>query len=69
MMMNIISHVVCSFLGTVAFAVMFNIPPKYYLSGGLTGVAGWMMYVSLTEGVGVSSVSEVQKIALESDKL
>ena len=55
MMIQIISHVVCSFLGTVAFAVMFNIPAKYYLSGGLTGVAGWMMYMFLTEGIHLSS--------------
>ena len=55
MMMDIISHVICSFLGTIGFAILFNIPSKYYLSGGLTGVAGWMMYMLLTAGFHVSS--------------
>ena len=55
MMMDILSHVVCSFFGTVGFAILFNIPSKYYLSGGLTGAAGWMMYMLLTAGFEVSS--------------
>ena len=55
MMVDILSHVVCSFLGTIGFAILFNIPSKYYLSAGLTGVAGWMMYMLLTAGFSVSS--------------
>ena len=55
MIMDIISHVICSFLGTIGFAILFNIPSKYYLSGGLTGVAGWMVYMLLTAGFQVSS--------------
>lgn len=54
-MMEILNHIVCSFAGTVGFAVLFNIPSNYYLSGGLTGVAGWMVYVFLMDVAGTTS--------------
>lgn len=55
MMIKILSHILCSFAGTVGFAILFNIPKKYYLSGGLTGAAGWMMYMFLTTVMDASS--------------
>ena len=55
MIMDILSNFFCSFVGTWGFMVLFNIPRKYYLSGSLTGVAGWFMYLLLTEGLGTSA--------------
>ncbi len=55
MMMDILSHFFCSFVGTWGFMVLFNIPKKYYLSGSLTGVAGWFTYLLLTQIGGASS--------------
>ena len=54
MIIDILSHFICSFLGTWGFMVLFNIPRKYYLSGSLTGVAGWFVYLLLTETMGTS---------------
>lgn len=45
MMGNVAANLICPFLGTVAFAVLFNVPRKYYLAGGLTGTAGWLAYI------------------------
>lgn len=36
--------ILASFVGTVAFSVLYNIPPRYWLSCGLTGVAGWIVF-------------------------
>jgi len=54
MMMDIISNFICSFAGTWGFLVLFNIPRKYYLSGSLTGVAGWFTYLFVAEKIGGS---------------
>lgn len=40
----LIKHVGCSFIGTVAFAVLFNVPKQYYIGGGITGTIGWLIY-------------------------
>ncbi len=43
-MPNIFSQIFCSFVGTIGFAIMYNVPKKYYIGCGFTGMAGWMMY-------------------------
>ncbi len=37
-------HMVCTFLGTMGYAVLFNVPRRFYLSCGFTGMAGWLLY-------------------------
>lgn len=44
MVVEIILNVICSFFGTVGYALMFHVPSKYFFSCGMTGVAGWMTY-------------------------
>lgn len=39
-----IANIVCSFVGTVAFSILFNVPRRFYFYCGLTGMAGWMCY-------------------------
>jgi uncharacterized membrane protein YjjB (DUF3815 family) len=34
----------CPFIGTIGYAVLFNIPKKFYLCCGFTGAAGWLIY-------------------------
>ncbi len=41
---DLVLNVICSFFGTLGFALMFHVPPKYFFSCGMTGVAGWMVY-------------------------
>lgn len=43
-MHGIMMHMVCPFLGTMGYAVLFNVPRRFYLSCGLTGMAGWIVY-------------------------
>lgn len=44
MIQEIFANVVCPFFGTIAFSVLFNVPKRYYLSCGITGTLGWIMY-------------------------
>jgi Uncharacterized conserved protein len=41
---DFIMHVMCPFIGTIGYAVLFNIPKKFYLCCGFTGAAGWLIY-------------------------
>ena len=51
MIMDLLTHFICSFAGTWGFMLLFNIPRKYYLSGSLTGVAGWFAYLLCIEAI------------------
>ncbi len=42
---EIISHMLCSFVGTVGFAVIYSVPKKYYFACGITGMAGWLTFL------------------------
>ncbi len=44
MIHSFIMHVVCPFMGTIGYAILFNVPKRFYLCCGLTGTAGWLMY-------------------------
>ena len=40
-------NVICPFLGTVGYALLFNVPKRFYLSCGFTGMAGWLVYQAI----------------------
>ena len=44
MIIKIIANLSCSFIGTIAYAVMFQVPRRFYIGCGITGSVGWMMY-------------------------
>lgn len=44
MMREFLIHMVGPFLGTIGYAVLYNVPAKFYLSCGLTGMMGWIAY-------------------------
>lgn len=46
-----IQNIVCSFIGTVAFSMIFNVHSKYYVYCGFTGMTGWLTYCLLTPSV------------------
>lgn len=46
-----------SFFATMAFGVLFNVPRKTLLSGGLVGMLGWMIYVVLIDQVHMNLVT------------
>lgn len=38
-------QLLAAFVGTAAFAVLFGVPRKFYMSSGLVGMAGWLIYL------------------------
>lgn len=40
----IVANLICPFFGTIAFSVLFNVPKRFYLSCGITGTMGWIVY-------------------------
>lgn len=53
--MNFIINFSFSFLSTVAFGVLTNIPRRALLASGLTGGLGWLAYIILeTNGYGLA---------------
>lgn len=43
-----------AFLGTVAFSVLYNIPPKYWALCGLIGTCGWILYAFSAPFIGTT---------------
>ena len=43
----IIVNVICPCLGTVAFAVMFHVPKRFYVSCATIGTLGWLVYCAV----------------------
>ena len=48
---EILVNVLCPFLGTVAYVVLFNVPRRYYVSCGITGIVAWLVYLGASEGM------------------
>ncbi len=46
--------ILASFIGTIAFSVLYNIPPKYLLACGLIGILGWITYAFLSPLTGLA---------------
>ena len=44
--------ILASFFGTVAFAILYEIPSRYCLVAGLNGMTGWIVYSLLTPAAG-----------------
>lgn len=44
--------ILASFFGTIAFSVLYNIPPRNWLGCGLIGVAGWIVFSLVRNYVG-----------------
>lgn len=55
----VLANMFCSFLGTVAFSVLFNVPRRFYICCGLTGMAGWLCYLVCEKGMSVSTATFV----------
>ena len=44
MLNEILLNILCPFLATTAYAVMFNVPKRYYFCCGATGTLSWLVY-------------------------
>ena len=62
--MELIFHLLFSFLATVTFGIITNIPRKALVACGITGMTGWMIYYASqtfanflgTVGLGIASI-------------
>ena len=52
-------QLLAAYVGTVAFAVLFGVPRKYYLDSGLCGMLGWLLYLVLANHTGLSIANVV----------
>ena len=46
-----IQNLICSFVGTLAFSIVFNVPRRFYFYCGLTGMTGWLAYCILVSNM------------------
>lgn len=44
-MINGLFQILAGFLGTISFAILFEVPPRYYGRCGLIGACGWFIYL------------------------
>lgn len=51
---GMVIQLLAAFVGTVAFAVLFGVPRKYYIDCGLCGTVGWLLYLLLVRHTGLS---------------
>ena len=49
MITTTILAIVESFLATLAYAILFNVPKQYYTACGITGMAGWLLYLAMCQ--------------------
>ena len=49
MITTTILAIVESFLATLAYAVLFHVPKQYYTACGITGMAGWLLYLAMCQ--------------------
>ena len=50
-----IVHTLLAFAGTIAFALLFGVPRKYFINCGCIGGAGWLLYEALMAFAGATA--------------
>ena len=64
MITTTILAIVESFLATLAYAILFNEPKQYYTACGITGMAGWLLYLAMCQVTTVALASFVGTLAV-----
>lgn len=64
MITTTILAIVESFLATLAYAVLFNVPKQYYTTCGITGLSGWIVYLAMCQVTTVALASFVGTLAV-----
>jgi uncharacterized membrane protein YjjB (DUF3815 family) len=52
------THLIFAFLATIAYGVLFNVPPHTLIGGGMIGMSGWFV-VSLATSAGLAEIPAV----------
>ena len=63
MIIKIIANLACSFIGTIAYAVMFQVPRRFYIGCGITGSVGWTVSYTHLKQIAAAQTSMVPYIA------
>ena len=58
------SEVFFAGLGTMAFSLIFHVPARYYPRCGLTGAAGWLVFIALKGPVGTLTATFFATLAV-----
>lgn len=58
------SEVFFAGLGTMAFSLIFHVPARYYPRCGLTGAAGWLVFIALKGPVGTLTATFAATLAV-----
>ena len=53
MSVHLIFEFLTAFVGTIAFALLFQVPKEYYVNCGLAGGCGWVCYKLLLASCGL----------------
>ena len=53
MSVHLLFEFLTAFVGTIAFALLFQVPKEYYVNCGLAGGCGWVCYKLLLAGCGL----------------
>ena len=51
-----IIQVIAAVIGTMAFALLFGVPRKFYMTCGIIGGTGWFLYLFLNGRLGMTAV-------------
>ena len=62
--MNLIINLLCAFVGTLGFTILFNVERRFYLYCGLTGMAGWAAYLAVEQGTSVTAATLVGSLVV-----
>ncbi|MBO0453958.1 MULTISPECIES: threonine/serine exporter family protein [Enterococcus] len=46
-MMTTLFQILAGFLGTISFAILFEVPRRYYVHCGVIGACGWFIYLMI----------------------
>ena len=49
-----VAQSLAAFAGTVGFAILFGVPRKHYITAGIVGVLGWLLYLVLFRYAGMT---------------
>ena len=58
------SEVFFAGLGTMAFSLLFHVPARYYPRCGLTGAAGWLVFIALKGPLGTLAATFFATLAV-----
>lgn len=58
------ANIVASFLGTLGYCILYNVPRRFYIWCGVTGSLGWLVYLWAVRDTTVAGASFVAATAV-----